>query len=231
MHIHVLDGGYRRRGHAEGLLIFKKAGFESVEDLRRTAVGFSSKEYQNLPPQPRMSTNSNGKQRVWIRVSNEQGSTTTQFFMQEYLNRINWKGIELSSIQRRCKASVEKFEHSPTAWAEWIEVKETLSMSQAARGKETSEQKGSNNVLSKAVERKRKSHALRPVEFCRRSLAGGNAWDSLTHLFKFMKLRQVGEHLKITLFSNNIYHPKSFLGASFRLRIHPFVWFVPLAQI
>jgi len=30
--------------------ILKRAGFESVEDLPRTAVGFSSKTYQDLPP-------------------------------------------------------------------------------------------------------------------------------------------------------------------------------------
>jgi len=35
----------------KGMPILKKAGFESVEDLRRTAVGFSSKAYKNLPPQ------------------------------------------------------------------------------------------------------------------------------------------------------------------------------------
>jgi transposase-like protein len=38
------------------------------------------------------------------------------------------------------------------------------------------------------AERKRKSDAS-PVEFCRRSLAGGNVWDSLTDLLKIMKLR------------------------------------------
>jgi len=31
-----------------------------------------------------------------------------------------------------------------------------------------------------------------PVEFCRRSLAGGNVWDSLADLLKIMKLREVG---------------------------------------
>jgi len=30
------------------------------------------------------------------------------------------------------------------------------------------------------------------VEFCRRSLAGGNVWDSLADLLKIMKLREAG---------------------------------------
>ena len=57
---------------------------------------------------------------------------------------------------------------------EWIELKETLAEFQAERGNETSDDKGSDDMISKA-ERKRKSDAS-PVEFCRRSLAGGNVW-------------------------------------------------------
>jgi len=74
--------------------------------------------------------------------------------------------------------------------AEWIELKETLTKFQAERGNETSDDKGSDDMASKA-ERKRKSYAS-PVEFCRRSLAGGNVWDSLADLLKIMKLRGVG---------------------------------------
>jgi len=40
-------------------------------------------------------------------------------------------------------------------------------------------------------ERKRKSDAS-PVEFCRRSFAGGYVWDSLADLLKIRKLRGVG---------------------------------------
>jgi len=88
--------------------------------------------------------------------------------MQEYLNLVDWKGLELPSTERsrterRCKASVKKFERSPTVLAECIEPKETLAKFQAGRGKETSEDKGSDDMTSKA-ERKRKSHAS-PVEF------------------------------------------------------------------
>jgi len=45
-----------------------------------------------------------------------------KFLMQEYLNLnlVDWKEIELSSTQRRCKASVKKFERSPTVLAECI---------------------------------------------------------------------------------------------------------------
>ena len=45
--------------------------------------------------------------------------------------------------------------------------------------------------MTSKAERKRKSDAI-PVEFCRRSLAGGNVWDSLADLLKIMKLREVG---------------------------------------
>jgi len=48
----------------KGILILKKAGFESVEDLPRTGVGYGSNTYQDLPPQLRLSAASNGEQRV-----------------------------------------------------------------------------------------------------------------------------------------------------------------------
>jgi len=43
----------------EGLPILKKAGFERVEDLPRTAAFFSSKAYQDVPPHLRSSATSN----------------------------------------------------------------------------------------------------------------------------------------------------------------------------
>jgi len=102
--------------------ILKGAGFESVEDLPRTAVVFNSKVYKDLPPQLRLSATSNGEQRVRVRVPNMQGlHSTTQFLMQEYLNLVDWKGLELPSTERRCKASVRKFERSPSVLAEWID--------------------------------------------------------------------------------------------------------------
>jgi len=66
--------------------------------------------------------------------------------MQEYLNLVDWKGLELPSIERRCKASVKKFERFTTLWAEWIELKETLAKFQAERGKETSDVKGNDDM-------------------------------------------------------------------------------------
>ena len=108
----------------KGIPILKKAGFESVEDLPRTAVGFSSNAYQDLPPQLRLSATSNGEQRVQVRVPNAQGlHRTTQFLMQEYLNLMDWKGLELPSTDKRGKAIVKKFERSSTMLAEWIELK------------------------------------------------------------------------------------------------------------
>jgi len=54
----------------KGMSILKRAEFESVEDLPRTAVGFSSKAHQDLAPQLRLwlwlrlSATSNGEQKV-----------------------------------------------------------------------------------------------------------------------------------------------------------------------
>jgi len=107
--------------------------------------------------------------------------------VQEYLNLVDLKGLELPSTEKKCKASVKKFERSPTMLAEWIELKETLAKFQAERGNETSDNKGSDDMTSKA---ERKSDAS-PVEFCHRSLAGGNVWNSLADLLKIMKLRGV----------------------------------------
>ena len=86
-------------------------------------------------PQLRLSATSNGEQRVRVRVPNAQGfHRTTQFFVQEYLNLVDWKGLELPSTERKCKASVKKIERSPTVLAEWIELKEALAKFQAERG-------------------------------------------------------------------------------------------------
>ena len=75
----------------KGIPILNGAGFESVEDLPRTAVGFSSKAYQDLPSQLRLSAMSNGEQRVRVRVPNVQGlHRTTQFLTHEYLNLVDW---------------------------------------------------------------------------------------------------------------------------------------------
>ena len=101
----------------KGIPILKSAWFESDKDLPRTAVGFSSKAYQDLPPQLRLSATSNGEQRVRVHVPNAQGlHSTSQFFMQEYLNPVDWKGLELPATQKSCKASVKKFEHSQRCW-------------------------------------------------------------------------------------------------------------------
>jgi len=80
--------------------------------------------------------------------------------MQEYLNLVDSIGLQLLSTETRCKASVKKFQRSPKVWAEWIElpVKETLAKFQAERVKETPDDKGSDNMTSKAW-RKRKSDA------------------------------------------------------------------------
>jgi len=50
----------------------------------------------------------------------------------------DWKGLKLPSAEKRCEAGVKKFECSPTALAEWIELQETLAKFQAESGKKTS---------------------------------------------------------------------------------------------
>ena len=71
----------------------------------------------------------NGEQRFRVRVPNAPGlHCTTQCLTQEYLNLVDWKGLELPSTERRCKASVKKFERSPTVLAEWIELKKHLKL-------------------------------------------------------------------------------------------------------
>jgi len=52
--------------------------------------------------------------------------------------------------RERCKASVKKFEFSSTVLAEWIGLNETIAQFQAERGKETSDDKGSDDMTSKA---------------------------------------------------------------------------------
>jgi len=52
--------------------VLKKAGFESVQDLPKTAIRFVQK-HQDLPPQLRSSATSNGEQRVRVLVPNAQG--------------------------------------------------------------------------------------------------------------------------------------------------------------
>jgi len=90
----------------KGIPILKKAGFESVEDLPRTVVGFVSEAYQDLLPQLRLSTMLNDEQRVQVRVPNARGlHRTTQCLLQKYLNLVDWKSPELPSTERRCKIS------------------------------------------------------------------------------------------------------------------------------
>jgi len=153
----------RGRGYEERQPILEKAGFKSVEHLPKrvqkcrhppkTAIGFCSKacNLKDLPPQLRLTATSNGEQRVRVLVPNEKSlHRTTQFLVQEYLNLVDWKGLELSSIEKRCKASVKKFERSSTAWADWIELKEEFSRSFKRREarRSQSDDKRSTDIIS-----------------------------------------------------------------------------------
>jgi len=106
-------------------------------------------------PQLSLSTKPNGEQRVQVIVHDEQGlHRTTHFLMHEYLNLVDWKGLEQSSTERRCKTSVKKSKRcrrSPTAWAGRIELKKLSRSSklrkairrQTTRGPTTRRQKPS----------------------------------------------------------------------------------------
>ena len=99
----------------KGIPILQKAGFESVEDLPRTAVGFCSKAYKDLPPQLTLSTTLNGEQRVQVHLPNAQGfHRTTQCLMQEYMNLVDWKDLELPSTERTlCAKRVSRNSSAP----------------------------------------------------------------------------------------------------------------------
>ena len=94
--------------------------------------------------------------------------------------------IGKASSHNQQREGAKRSSRNSSAWAEWIELIETLAKFQAERGKETSDDKGSNDITSKA-ERKRKSDAS-PVEFYHRSLARGNVWGFFADLLKIMKL-------------------------------------------
>ena len=98
----------RRRGHEERYADLKES---RVRKRRRF-----TKDSQ--PPQSRSSATLSREQRVRMLVHNAQRlHCTTQFIIQEYLNLVDWKGLELLYKERRCKASVKKFECFPTCWA------------------------------------------------------------------------------------------------------------------
>jgi len=52
--------------------VLMKAGFESIQNLPKKAIGYVQK-HQDLPPQLRSSATSNGEQRVRVLVPNAQG--------------------------------------------------------------------------------------------------------------------------------------------------------------
>ena len=89
----------------KGVLILRKMGYGSVEDLPRTKSGFNSSAYQQLPLAFKLSETSDGEQRICILVPKVQGlHSTTQLRMHEYLNLADWQGLALPSTDKRRKA-------------------------------------------------------------------------------------------------------------------------------
>jgi len=99
----------------KGMLILKEAGFEGVEDLPRTAEYFESKAYQDLPPQLRSPATSNGEHRVRVLVPNAQGlHYSNQFLMQDYLNLVDWKGLNFHQQREDAKRVSRNSKESPS---------------------------------------------------------------------------------------------------------------------
>ena len=98
----------RGRGYEERYADLKES---RVRECRRSTN-------DSLPPQFKSSATLSREHRVRMLVHNAQRlHRTTQFIMQEYLNLVDWKGLELLYTERRCKASVKRFECFPTCWA------------------------------------------------------------------------------------------------------------------
>ena len=167
-----MDGG---RGDEKKSPAPMKARYRSVEDLPRTKVSFGLGAYQQLPPVLGMSETSNGEQRIRILVPQVTGLTNkTRLHRQEYLNLGDWRGLELPSNDKRRKESVKLFELSTLVWTNWANLKETLA---------AGDEEGQEDNSSTAAKRKRQPDAS-PMEFYRRTLAGGTVWDSLINLKK-----------------------------------------------
>ena len=133
--------------------------------------------------------------REFGRVPNqEEINCRTQGQLQEYLNLLDWRGLELSSTGKMCKTSVKRFERPPVVWAAWIKLKETLVECRRTRDAEEGDE-----AMSEAAKQKRESDAS-PAEFYQakkrvgrepsrilRTLAEGNVWDSLADLQETMQ--------------------------------------------
>ena len=103
----ICCAGTGEKAVKKGVPTLKWAGFKSVEDLPRTAVGIFSKAYQdsNLPPpQLRLSTTSNGEQRVRVRVPNVQALHFSSLcLMQEYRLDGPQATINREKVQSECQ--------------------------------------------------------------------------------------------------------------------------------
>jgi len=95
----------------KGMSILKKAEFKSVEDLPRTTVGFGSNTCKDLPPQLTQAQVAY-KVKWWAKspMACAQWARTPPHHplsMQECLNLVDRKGLEISSTERMCKVNQE----------------------------------------------------------------------------------------------------------------------------
>jgi len=112
--------------------------------------------------------------------------------MQEYLNLVDWKGLELPSTKKRCKATVKKFERSPTVLAEWIELKETLEIVQHLF----------TNIVKPARSKRDSRQAKTPVDNLLFELVDNklSVWNTDSFLDRAQELvkKAIDEHAKYT---------------------------------
>jgi len=102
--------------------------------------------------------------------------------MQQYFEPVDMQGLKMPSAERRQRDSLKSFERSIAVWKDWTRLKKEL----ATLGEEL--------LSAELLPAKRKKQSPDPTkrhaskeEFGRRTLAGGNMWDSLSCLPTLLK--------------------------------------------
>jgi len=82
----------------KGIPILKRTGFQSVEDLPRIAVGFSSKSYQDLPTQLRLSATSlSSRCKTYLNVQ-KRTATPAQINDAQIVTRVPLQYLQLTNM-------------------------------------------------------------------------------------------------------------------------------------
>jgi len=160
----------------------RQAGYESISDLPRIQQSSTEKVFVLTQSVIRICATSNGEQRVQVLILVVQGLSQKQRqLMQHYFELVDWQGLKLPSAERRQRDSLKSFERSVEVWKDWIRLQKKLDTF------------GEELPPAELLPAKRKKQSPDPTkrdaskdEFGRRALAGGNMWDSLSCLLKFL---------------------------------------------